>query len=154
MSHRRPLDRLDWKILEALQEDARMSLTSLGKSIGLSQPAMSERVQKLVDQNVIQGFRAIVDPAAVGMPITAIIRLKTGNDQIRRCVAFFETCPQIVEAHRVTGEDCFVLKVVTVDTQALENIADDVAKFGPITTSLVYNSYASKPISKSITETR
>ncbi|WP_306118410.1 MULTISPECIES: Lrp/AsnC family transcriptional regulator [unclassified Roseitalea] len=149
MNSKLELDRLDRRIIEALQQDGRVSLTEIGKRIGLSQPAVSERVQKLHDRGVITGYRAIVDPASVGLPITAFVRLKTGQEHIKPCLDLFRERREITEAHRVSGEDCFVIKVAVSDPAALEQIADVIARFGPVTTSLVFNSYIDRPIAPS-----
>src|ERR1041384_2726175 len=95
------LDAKDIAILEALQEDGRVSLSELGRKVGLSQPAMSERVKRLEERGVITGYGARVDLAALGFNMMAIIRLRTGHEHIRACLQKFDELPFVVEVHRV-----------------------------------------------------
>ena len=144
------LDALDIAILEALQDNARIPLSELGRRIGLSQPATSERVKRLEERGVIAGYGARVDPAVLGLGMMAIIRLRTDHTQIRTCLARFAEMPQIIEVHRLTGEDCFLLKVLVPTPGQLESIVDAIARFGAVTTSLVLRSEATKPIGREI----
>ena len=140
------LDALDIAILEALQENARIPLSALGRRIGLSQPATSERVKRLEERGVLTGYGARIDPAVLGLGMMAIIRLKTDHTQIRACLARFAQMPHVIEVHRLTGEDCFLLKVLVPTPGQLESIVDAIARFGAVTTSLVLRSEAAKPI--------
>jgi Lrp/AsnC family transcriptional regulator, leucine-responsive regulatory protein len=140
------LDSKDWQILEALQTDARQSLTALGKRVGLSQPAISERVSKLEDAGVIEGYSARINLAKLGIGLKAIIRLKTTHQQIKACIQQFEHMPEVLEVDRVTGEDCFVIHCAIAKPENLERVVDQLAKFGAVTTMLVL----SKPLQKLI----
>ncbi|UIN19616.1 Lrp/AsnC family transcriptional regulator [Herbaspirillum frisingense] len=140
------LDRLDWRILEALQHDARMSNTELGKQIGLSQPAITARIRKLEDRGVIEGYTARINPGLVGHNISAMVRIRTTHAEIKRCLFAFEAMPEIIEAHRITGEDCFIVRVVVEEMAQLEAAIDALARFGPVTTSVILASYPSKAI--------
>ena len=144
------LDTLDIAILEALQDNARIPLSELGRRIGLSQPATSERVKRLEERGVIAGYGARVDPAVLGLGMMAIIRLKTDHTRIRACLARFAEMPHVIEVHRLTGEDCFLLKVLVPTPGQLESIVDAIARFGAVTTSLVLRSEAAKPIGREI----
>ncbi|WP_108661791.1 Lrp/AsnC family transcriptional regulator [Acuticoccus kandeliae] len=141
-----PLDRIDIAILEALQENARTPLSELGRRIGLSQPAMSERVKRLEERGVIAGYGARIDPAALGLGMMAIIRVRTTHEWIKPCLARFAEMPHVIEVHRMTGEDCFLLKVIVPSPGELETIVDAIARFGAVTTSLVLRSEPAKPI--------
>lgn len=141
-----PLDRKDRLILEALQVDARQSLAALGKRIGLSQPAMSERVRKLEDAGVIEGYGARVNMQAVGIGLQAIIRVCCTHAQIQRYLALFEKMPEVLAADRVTGEDCFIVRCAIVDPRDLERIVDALAAHGSVITSLVLSSPVRKPV--------
>lgn len=143
---KRNLDAKDIKILAALQKDGRAPLSELGREIGLSQPAISERVRKLEEQGVIVGYGARIDPKALGFGITAIIRLKTTHEFIQLSLKRFAEMPNIIEVYRVTGEDCFVLKVLVASPENLETIVDRIASLGSVTTSLVLRSEPSRPI--------
>jgi Lrp/AsnC family transcriptional regulator, leucine-responsive regulatory protein len=140
------LDSLDIAILEALQENARTPFSELGRRIGLSQPAMSERVRRLEERGVIAGYGARIDPAALGLGMMAIIRLRTTHEHIKTCLERFARMPHIIEVHRLTGEDCFLLKVVVPTSGQLETIVDSIARFGAVTTSIVLRSEQSKPV--------
>jgi Lrp/AsnC family transcriptional regulator, leucine-responsive regulatory protein len=140
------LDRLDWRIIEALQVHARMTNTELGKQIGLSQPAVSARIKRLEEQGVIEGYSARVNAGLLGRDISALIRIQTTHSQITKCLKVFATMPEIVEAHRITGDDCFLVRVVVQTMSQLETAIDALARFGPVTTSVILASYPPKAI--------
>ena len=144
------LDSKDIEILEALQSNARMPLSELGRAIGLSQPAMSERVKRLEEIGVIQGYGARINPRAVGLTMMAIIRLRTTHEHIKTCLKKFGEIANIVEVHRVTGEDCFILKVLVPTPEDLETIVDRIAGFGSVTTSVVLRSEQPRPIGREL----
>jgi Lrp/AsnC family leucine-responsive transcriptional regulator len=143
-------DGKDLEILEALQRNARVSLSELGRQIGLSQPAISERVKRLEEAGIIEGYSARVNPRALGLTLTAIIRLRTTHEHIKSCMRKFAEIPHIIEVHRVTGEDCFVLKVLVPAPENLETIVDRIAGFGAVTTSLVLRSEPTRPIGRAL----
>jgi Lrp/AsnC family leucine-responsive transcriptional regulator len=141
------LDKRDRSIIKALQQDARQSLSALGKRIGLSQPAVSERVKKLEDAGVICGYSARIDLRAIGLRLQAIVRVRTTHEHIQRYVALFEAMPEVLDAVRVTGDDCFVVRCAFAEPEDLERVVDTLAVHGSITTALVL----SHPVSKTIT---
>jgi Lrp/AsnC family leucine-responsive transcriptional regulator len=134
------LDKKDRQILEALQRDARQSLASLGKRIGLSQPAMSERVRKLEEAGVIEGYSARINLRAAGIGLEVIIRIQTNHGGIKPYLALFEAMPEVLEADRVTGEDCFIVRCAIAEPQDLERVVDALAVHGAVTTSLILSS--------------
>ena len=144
------LDRLDVAILEALQENARMPLSEVGRRIGLSQPATSERVKRLEERGIIAGYGVRIDPAALGLGSMAIVRLKTTHEHIKPALRAFGEMPHVIEVHRMTGEDCFLLKVLVPTPGQLETIVDSIARFGAVTTSLVLRSEPVKSIGKAL----
>lgn len=144
------LDRLDIAILEALQENARTPLSEVGRRVGLSQPATSERVKRLEDRGILAGYTARLDAAALGLGMMAIIRLKTTHEHIKPALKAFAEMPHVVEVHRLTGEDCFLLKVLVPTPGQLETIVDTIARFGAVTTSLVLRSEPAKPLGKAL----
>ena len=144
------LDAKDIAILEALQADGRISLSELGRRVGLSQPSMSERVKRLEERGIIIGYGARIDPLALGLALTAIIRLKTTHEHMRACLEAFDRLPYVVEVHRVTGDDCFVLKAVVPSAGDLATIVDAIGRFGPVTTSVVLQSQPPQPIGKAL----
>jgi Lrp/AsnC family leucine-responsive transcriptional regulator len=150
LNRTRSTDGKDLEILEALQRNARVSLSELGRQIGLSQPAISERVKRLEEAGIIEGYSARVNPRALGLTLTAIIRLRTTHEHIKSCMRKFAEIPHIIEVHRVTGEDCFVLKVLVPAPENLETIVDRIAGFGAVTTSLVLRSEPTRAIGRAL----
>ncbi len=150
----RSIDSKDLDIIEALQANARVPLSELGRTIGLSQPAISERVKRLEEAGVIEGYAAKINPRALGLGLTAIIRLRTTHEHIKTCLKKFVEIPHIVEVNRVTGEDCFVLKVLVPAPEDLEIIVDRIAGFGAVTTSLVLRSEPARSIGRALIKSR
>lgn len=133
------LDEVDWAILEALQEDARISVAALGRRVNLGPTATTERLARLKESGVVRAYEAVVDPAALGLTLTAFIRLRTAPGTRRAFVTALERMPQVRESHHVTGEDCYLLKVVAKDMAHLERITERIAGYGETTTSVVYS---------------
>ncbi len=146
----RGLDPTDLSIVEILQQDGRISVSELGRRVGLSQPAASERLKRLEERGVIAAYRAIIDPAVVGLGMMAVIRLRTTHEHIRPCLKQFSEMPEIIEVLRLTGEDCFLLKVLVPTPSDLETIVDSVARHGAVTTSLVLRSEPAKAIGRDL----
>jgi len=140
------LDSLDHEILAILQAEGRLGVTEIGRRINLSQPAVSARIKRLEQSGVITGYRAIVDPARLGLSIHAMIRLRTIHARIPACLEHFTQVPEVMSVHRLTGEDCFLLDVHTASAERLETVVDAIARFGPVTTSLVLRTYETKAI--------
>lgn len=137
------LDSLDHRILAILQTDGRLGLTEIGRRVNLSQPAVSARVKRLEQAGVISGYRAIVDPARLGLNIHAMVRLRTTHAHVAACLDHFAALPEVVTVHRLTGEDCFLIDLYAMTAERLEAVVDGIARFGPVTTSLVLRTYAS-----------
>jgi Lrp/AsnC family leucine-responsive transcriptional regulator len=134
------LDPTDWRILAVLQRDGRASFAELAREVSMSASAVTERVRRLEESGVIVGYRAVVSPELVGLTIMAFVRLRypTGNyGPFRRML---DAVPEIIEAHHVTGEDCFVLKVVAASMRHLEEITGRISALGGVTTTVVYSS--------------
>ncbi len=134
------LDRTDWRLLEALQSDGRASYADLARIVAMSPSAVAERVRRLEEAGVIAGYRATVDPTAVGLTIMAFVRLRYPTGNYRPFHALLDSTAEIVEAHHVTGEDCFVLKVVAHSMRHLEEVTGRISGLGAVTTSIVYSS--------------
>jgi Lrp/AsnC family leucine-responsive transcriptional regulator len=147
---RSPIDPTDIAIIEVLQEDGRIAISELGRRIGLSQPATSERVKRLEERGIISGYGARIDAASLGLGMMAVIRLKTTHEHIRACLKQFSEMPQVIEVLRLTGEDCFLLKVLVPTPGELETIVDTIARYGAVTTSLVLSGEAPKPIGRAL----
>ncbi|MFJ8818577.1 Lrp/AsnC family transcriptional regulator [Amycolatopsis thermoflava] len=140
------LDEIDRAILELLQTEGRLSGAQVGRRVGLSQPAAGARIQRLEKSGVILGYRAVVAPAAVGLNIHAVVRLRTTHTQLPKALALAERIAEVVSTVRVTGEDCLLFDVHCTHAERLEQIVDSLARFGPVTTSLVLRSYPAKPL--------
>jgi len=135
-----PLDDTNLRLLVELQADARLSLAELGRRIGLSSPAVAERIQRLQDAGVIRGYHADLDPAALGRPLTAVIRIRPAPRQIHKVAELARAAPQVVECHRITGEDCFLIKAHLRSVAHLEEVIDQFTPFGQTTTSIMQSS--------------
>jgi Lrp/AsnC family leucine-responsive transcriptional regulator len=149
-STEKELDPTDLSMIEILQQDGRISVSELGRRVGLSQPAASERMKRLEERGVIAGYRAVVDPSAVGLGMMAVIRLRTSHEHIRPCLKQFSEMPEIIEVLRLTGEDCFLLKVLVPTAANLETIVDSIARHGAVTTSLVLRNEPAKAIGREL----
>ena len=134
------LDRTDGRLLEELQRDGRASYADLARVVAMSPSAVGERVRRLEEAGVIAGYRAMVAPDRVGLQVMAFIRLRYPTGNYRPFHALLDSTPEVVEAHHVTGEDCFVLKVMARSMRHLEEVAGRVSGLGAVTTSVVYSS--------------
>ncbi len=134
------LDGPNLQLLATLVAEPRLTLAALGRQIGLSAPAVAERLQRLREAGVIAGFRVELEPAALGPPLTAYVRVRPVPGQLGRIAALAEQTPQVVECHRITGEDCYLLKVYAAGVRQLEAILDGFLAFGQTTTSIVQSS--------------
>jgi Lrp/AsnC family leucine-responsive transcriptional regulator len=144
------LDPTDVAIIETLQDDGRISVSELGRKVGLSQPATSERLKRLEERGIIRAYRAVIDPASVGLNMMAIIRLRTTHEHIKACLKQFAEMPEIIEVLRLTGEDCFHLKVIVPSPAELESIVDAIARYGSVTTAIVLRSEPPKRIGREL----
>jgi Lrp/AsnC family transcriptional regulator, leucine-responsive regulatory protein len=136
----RVLDSVGWKLVVLLQEDARRSYSELGRIVGLSAPAVAERVRRLEEAGIITGYHAAVDPARLGLPIGAVMRLSGVGERIPQFTDLVMATPEVLECHRLTGNDSFVLRVVAASIGHLERLIDRFVPYGEVTTSLVLSS--------------
>jgi Lrp/AsnC family leucine-responsive transcriptional regulator len=132
-----PFDETDRRILGELTTDGRVSFAELGRRVNLSPPAVAERVQRLERRGVITGYRAEIDPRALGYPLTAIVRVKPAPGRLARIPELAAELPQVGECHRITGEDCFYVKLHLRSIDELSGLLDRFLDFGTTTTSLV-----------------
>jgi Lrp/AsnC family leucine-responsive transcriptional regulator len=128
------------RILEELQADGRLSMAELGRRVNLSAPAVAERVQRLERDGVITGYHATVDPKAIGYPLAAVVRVAPASRQLDKIREVARDTPEVVECHRITGEDCFFLKLHLRSMDDLEPILDRFTPYGRTTTSLIHSS--------------
>jgi Lrp/AsnC family transcriptional regulator, leucine-responsive regulatory protein len=130
------MDGTDHKILGELAREGRVSVAELGRRVNLSSPAVAERIQRLERTGVIVGYRAEIDPRALGYELTAIVRIKPAARQLPRIPELAAEIPQVVECHRITGEDCFYLKVYLRSIDELSGLLDRFLVYGETTTSI------------------
>ena len=134
------LDSTDMRLLDELQDDARLSLVELGRRVGLSSPAVADRVRRLESDGVIVAHRSELDPEALGLTLTTIVRIRPSPRQLQKVAELAERTREVVECHRITGEDCFFVKAHVRDVHHLEELIDRFAPYGQTTTSIVQSS--------------
>jgi Lrp/AsnC family leucine-responsive transcriptional regulator len=123
-----------------LQKNGRLSFAELGRRVGLSTPAVAQRVRRMEDEGIIRAYRADVSPLSVGLPITAFIRMSVVGNVLVKLTARVQSMPEIIECHRGTGEDSFILKVNVVSVEHLKDVIDRLTPYGTTSTSLVLTS--------------
>ena len=134
------LDEVNLRLLRELQRNPRLTRAELGRRIGLSSPAVTERVRRLEEAGVIQGYRLEMNPAALGLPIGAFIRIRPNPGQLPRIAELARQIPEVVECHRITGDDCFILKVHIPAMDQLDRLLDRFLLYGSTTTSIIQSS--------------
>jgi Lrp/AsnC family leucine-responsive transcriptional regulator len=134
------LDATGWELLRALQENARSSYAELGRRVGLTPPAVADRIRRLEATGIITGYHAAVNPVKLGLGLTSIIRFFSPKDQWERIYAVLKACPEIVECHRVTGDDCMTLTAVVASVEHLQDLITRLAPYGTSNTSIVLSS--------------
>jgi Lrp/AsnC family leucine-responsive transcriptional regulator len=133
-------DEIDRKILNEMQENARMSYAELGRRVGLTTPAVIERVRKLEDAGIITGYRAEIDTVRVGLPITAFIRMSITGVDYSHIIEVAQQSNEVLECHRGTGADSFIMKVAVGTVEHLQEIIDRLTPYGITTTTIVLSS--------------
>ena len=134
------VDSTDRSILAELQRDGRQSIAELARTVHMSNSAVAERVRRLEEAGVITGYRAVIDPERLGYGILAYLRLRYPSSHYKPLHDLLAEIPEVVEAHHVTGDDCFILKVVATSMRHLEQISGRVGTLGSVTTSVSYSS--------------
>jgi Lrp/AsnC family leucine-responsive transcriptional regulator len=127
-------------LVRLLRDDPRVSVSELARQVGMSAPAVRERVQRLEEARVIRGYRLEVDPKALGLPLAAIVRIRPMPGQLQKIAILAAETPNVTECHRVTGEDCFVLKIHFDAIESLDHILDAFLAYGQTTTSIIQSS--------------
>ena len=134
------LDAVNRAILDELQREARLSMAELGRRINLSAPAVAERVQRLERDGVIRGYHAEIDPGKLGYTVAAVVRVTPATRQLDKIREVARDTPEVVECHRITGEDCFFLKLHLRSIDELEPVLDRFTPYGRTTTSIIHSS--------------
>ena len=131
------LDATNIEILRQLIDEPRLAMSELGRRVGMSAPAVAERVQRMQEAGVIRGARLDLDQSALGLGITAFVRVRPMPGQLQAIAELARKTPEIIECHRVTGEDCFIMKVLVGRVELLEAVLDEILGFGNTTSSIV-----------------
>jgi Lrp/AsnC family leucine-responsive transcriptional regulator len=127
-------------LLRHLRADPRIAISALARKVKMSAPAVKERVQRLEEAGVTQGYRLELDPAALGLPIAAVVRIRPMPGQLPKIAKLAQSLPQVAECHRITGEDCFLMKIHLESLDALDPLLDRFLVFGQTTTSILQSS--------------
>jgi Lrp/AsnC family leucine-responsive transcriptional regulator len=133
-------DDIDLRIVSEVQDDARLTMAELGRRVGLSAPAVTERLQRLEQRGVIRGYRADVDPRALGLGLSAVVRIRPAPGQLKNVAEAAVAAPEVVECHRITGDDCYIMRAHVRDVEHLEDLIDRFTPLGQTTTSIVQSS--------------
>jgi Lrp/AsnC family leucine-responsive transcriptional regulator len=136
----RLIDATNARLLEELQRDGRVSLAALGRRVGLSPPAVAERLRRLEQSGVITGYRAETDPMRLGYALGVFLRIRPAPRQLADVAALARDTPEVVECHRVTGDDCFVMIAYVTGVEHLERLIDSFAAYGQTTSSIMQSS--------------
>lgn len=131
------LDEINRRLLAELHADPRMGVAELARRVEMSAPAVAERIQRLIESGVITGFRVEVDPVALGLPVAAFVRVRPTAGQLPRIITLADSLPQVSECHRITGEDCVLIKVHAATISDLEQTLDRFLLHGQTVTSIV-----------------
>jgi Lrp/AsnC family transcriptional regulator, leucine-responsive regulatory protein len=127
-------------LLRLLDQNPRAPISELARAIGMSAPAVRERIERMEEDGVIRGYRVDLDPRALGLPVAAIVRIRPMPGQVRRIAELAAQTENVVECHRVTGEDCFVMKIHFDAIESLDRILDGFLAYGQTTTSIIQSS--------------
>ena len=144
----RPLDATDRAIIAALSQNGRMTVRDLAAHIGLSSPSVTERIHKLEDAGAIQGYSVLVDPTVFGLGIAAHVRMRAMPGEVKRVAQMLIDTPEVVEADRVTGEDCFLAKVVACNVLELETVIDRFQPYASADTAIILSSTVERRLPK------
>ncbi|QOY86995.1 Lrp/AsnC family transcriptional regulator [Paludibaculum fermentans] len=139
------MDARDWELLKLLQEDARMPFAELGRRVKLTPPAVAERVRRMEDQGIIQGYTARINRAAIGRPLRVFLRVQVPPKEYPKFLRIVPLEPCLEECHHVTGAEAFVLKASVRDVAELEQLIQKFSLFGPTVTSIVLSTPMDRP---------
>jgi Lrp/AsnC family transcriptional regulator, leucine-responsive regulatory protein len=134
------IDRVDCRLLAALVQEARTSMADLARLVGLSPPSVAERIRRLEEAGVIEGYTLTVNPKALGLPIAAWLRIRPVPGQLQKVAELVRTLPAIVECDRITGEDCFIARAHVASVEDLEKLIDQIIPYAMTNTSIIQSS--------------
>jgi Lrp/AsnC family leucine-responsive transcriptional regulator len=133
------LDSVNLRVLAELVTDGRIAMAELGRRVGLSAPAVAERVQRLESAGVITGYHAELDPRAIGFPVSTVVRIRPSPGQLQRIREVARETPEVAECHRITGDDCYLLRLHLRSIDDLEDVLDRFTPYGQTTTSIIHS---------------
>ena len=131
------LDPVNLRVLDELVSDGRIAMAELGRRVGLSAPAVADRLARLESSGVIRGYRADIDPRALGLALSVIIRMRPAPRELHKVAALAVDTPEVVECLRMTGEDCYLIRAHVRDVEHLEEVIDRFALYGQTTSSIL-----------------
>jgi Lrp/AsnC family transcriptional regulator, leucine-responsive regulatory protein len=131
------IDSIDCEILAELQANARIAFAELGRRVGLSTPAVIERVHRLEEKQVIVGYRTLVDPAKVGLPVRAFVKVTVAGDKLTKFSALVRKLPEVLQCHRVTGAESFMVQIAVRDVAHMEEVIDSMMPYVATNTSMI-----------------
>jgi Lrp/AsnC family leucine-responsive transcriptional regulator len=134
------LDAKNVALLGLLRDDPQASVSELARRIRMSAPAVRERIERLKEAGIIRGYGIDIDPVALGYPVAVFIRVRPMPGQLAKIAALAKRTPEVVECHRITGEDCFIMKAHIEALERLDGLLDKFLAFGQTTTSLIQSS--------------
>jgi Lrp/AsnC family transcriptional regulator, leucine-responsive regulatory protein len=135
-----PLDPVDVRILKALAADARISIAELARLVGLSAPSVTERIRRLEERGVIEGYAVRINPIGLGLPLAAWLRVRPLPGELQRVADILRGQPEIVECDRITGDDCFIAKAHVRSVEHLERLIDKLIPFAMTNTAIIQSS--------------
>jgi Lrp/AsnC family transcriptional regulator, leucine-responsive regulatory protein len=134
------LDTTNLRLLKELQADARVSNAELGRRVGLSAPSVAERLARLEEGGAIVSYRTDIDPRALGYTLSVVLRIRPAPRELKKVADLALRTPEVVECHRITGDDCYFMRAWVRDVEHLEEVIDRFAPYGQTTTSIVQSS--------------
>lgn len=141
---KKEIDEVDWQILEELQQDARLSFSEIARRVNLSQPTVAERVRRLEEAGIITGYHACINTSCIGLPVTAYIRLIVPTYTVSKVDEVIRGIGEIEECHRITGDDCLIIKAHAASVHRLEDILKQLTQYGTTSTSIVLSSVVTR----------
>jgi Lrp/AsnC family leucine-responsive transcriptional regulator len=133
-------DSTNLRLLEELQSNSRLSNAELGRRVGLSAPAVADRLARLEESGAIVAYRAEIDPRALGYALSVVLRIRPAPRELKKVAELAQRTPEVVECHRITGDDCYLMRAWVRDVEHLEDVIDRFAPYGQTTTSIVQSS--------------
>jgi Lrp/AsnC family leucine-responsive transcriptional regulator len=133
-------DSTNLRLLEELQSNSRLSNAELGRRVGLSAPAVADRLARLEESGAIVAYRAEIDPRALGYSLSVVLRIRPAPRELKQVAELAQRTPEVVECHRITGDDCYLMRAWVRDVEHLEEVIDRFAPYGQTTTSIVQSS--------------